>query len=167
VHSNGYSLVRRLVENAGIEWTANAPFQPETSLAAALLEPTRIYVKPLLEAIRQTAGIKALAHITGGGLLENIPRILPDGLSAHIDLGQWRAPAVFGWLQGQARLDTLEMTRTFNCGIGMVVIVGRGDVAAVLNALRDAGEDAIEIGELVGRDGPSEVGYSGSLEFAG
>jgi phosphoribosylformylglycinamidine cyclo-ligase len=166
VHSNGYSLVRRLVENSGIAWDARAPFQPGVTMADALLEPTCIYVKPLLSAIRETRAIKALAHITGGGLLENIPRVLPDGLSVDIDLGRWRAPPVFGWLQEQAHLDTTEMTRTFNCGIGMVAVVAAEEAGVVLSALEVGGQPGIKIGELISREGPSEVILSGSLEYA-
>jgi phosphoribosylformylglycinamidine cyclo-ligase len=163
VHSNGYSLVRRLVENAGLAWDTDAPFQPGTTLAAALLEPTRIYVKPLLAAIRASAGIKALAHITGGGLLENIPRVLPDGINAQIDLATFKAPPVFGWLQQQAGLDTTEMTRTFNCGIGMVVVVDKAAAPDILATLNDAGEAACIIGELVAVDGAPSVTLSGDL----
>ena len=105
VHSNGYSLVRRLVAEEGLAWDAPAPFASSRSLAEALLEPTRIYVKPVLKAVRETGAVKALAHITGGGLSENVPRVLPEGIAAHIDLGSWKAPAVFGWLMSgeQAR----------------------------------------------------------------
>lgn len=170
VHSNGYSLVRRLVENAGLAWAAEAPFQPGTSLSAALLEPTRIYVKPLLAAIRANVGtegsIKALAHITGGGLLENIPRVLPHGVAATINLASFTAPAVFGWLQSEARLDTIEMTRTFNCGIGMVVVVGRSGVDAALETLAEAGQPGVVIGALAAGAGPAEVKLTNHLKFA-
>ncbi len=166
VHSNGYSLVRRLVEKAGLAWDAVAPFQPGTTLAAALLEPTRIYVKPLLAAIREVGHIKALAHITGGGLLENIPRVLPDGLTARIDLSRWQMPPVFGWLQQQSGLDTTEMTRTFNCGIGMVLIVEPAGAAGTLAALQAAGETGIVIGELAANKGEAGVAISGQLGVA-
>ncbi|MFY0613032.1 MAG: phosphoribosylformylglycinamidine cyclo-ligase [Hyphomicrobiaceae bacterium] len=166
VHSNGYSLVRRLVEKAGLAWDADAPFQPGTTLAAALLEPTRIYVKPLLAAIREVGHIKALAHITGGGLLENIPRVLPDGLTARIDLSRWQMPPVFGWLQQQSGLDTTEMTRTFNCGIGMVLIVEPAGAAGTLAALQAAGETGIVIGELAANKGEAGVAISGQLGVA-
>jgi phosphoribosylformylglycinamidine cyclo-ligase len=166
VHSNGYSLVRRLVENAGLAWEKDAPFQPGTSLATALLEPTRIYVKPILAAIRTAGAIKAVAHITGGGLLENIPRVLPDGLGAHLHLSAWQAPPVFGWLQGQSRLDTAEMTRTFNCGIGMVIVADKDKAADAIQALEEAGEAPVRIGELIAQDGPASVSYDGRLEFA-
>ena len=140
VHSNGYSLVRRLVADAGLAWDAPAPFDAARPLAEALLEPTRIYVKPVLAAIRETGAVKALAHITGGGLSENVPRVLPDGIAAHIDLGAWRAPAVFGWLMQAGALDEAEMLRTFNCGIGMVLVVARDGADAVLRVLEAAGE---------------------------
>lgn len=166
VHSNGYSLVRRLVENAGLGWDTNAPFQSGTSLATALLEPTRIYVKPLLAAIREVSDVKALAHITGGGLLENIPRVLPHGLNAAIELSAFKAPPVFGWLQQQAGLDTTEMTRTFNCGIGMVVVADKGGAEQVLGSLEMNGETASVIGELVAGDGGPSVTLSGALDFA-
>ncbi len=166
VHSNGYSLVRRLVDNAGLAWSADAPFQPGRTLADALLEPTRIYVKPLLSAIRETGGVKALAHITGGGLLENIPRVLPDGLAARIDLSCWQMAPVFGWLQDQARLDTTEMTRTFNCGIGMVLIVEQSGAATVLETLRAAGETGVIIGELGTSEGAPDVVLTGQLVIA-
>ena len=166
VHSNGYSLVRRLVENSGLAWSADAPFQAGTTLANALLEPTRIYVKPVLAAIRDTGGVKALAHITGGGLLENIPRVLPDGLAARIDLSRWQMPPVFGWLQDQARLDTTEMTRTFNCGIGMVLVVEEARAANILEVLQAAGETGMIIGNLEASPGAPEVTFTGQLDVA-
>jgi phosphoribosylformylglycinamidine cyclo-ligase len=148
VHSNGYSLVRRLVADAGLAWDAPAPFEPARPLEEALLEPTRIYVKPALAAIRETGAVKALSHITGGGLSENLPRVLPDGIAAHVELGAWRAPPVFGWLMRAASLDPAEMLRTFNCGIGMVVVAAREGADAVLGALQAAGEAPIRIGAL-------------------
>ena len=125
VHSNGYSLVRRLVSEAMLKWDAPAPFGGSATLAQALLVPTRIYVKPILKAVRETGGVKALAHITGGGLSENLPRVLPDGIAAHVDLSAWKAPAVFGWLQQAGRLDDADMLRTFNCGMGMIAVVAK------------------------------------------
>src|SRR5439155_22287558 len=116
VHSNGYSLVRRLVAEEKLAWNGAAPFDPASSLAEALLVPTRIYVKPVLQALRAATGaVKAIAHITGGGLSENLPRVLPAGIAAHVDLAAWRAPAVFGWLARAGNLDDAEMLRTFNC----------------------------------------------------
>lgn len=154
VHSNGYSLVRRLVTEEGLDWNAAAPFASGQSVAGALLVPTRIYVKPVLAAIRATGGsgadgaVKGLSHITGGGLAENLPRILPAGLAAHVDLAAWRAPAVFDWLARAGNLDDAEMLRTFNCGIGMVVIASRDRTDAVMAALKDAGEQPVRIGEV-------------------
>ncbi|MFM9850270.1 MAG: phosphoribosylformylglycinamidine cyclo-ligase [Hyphomicrobiaceae bacterium] len=154
VHSNGYSLVRRLVAEEGLGWDAAAPFASGQSVAEALLVPTRIYVKPVLAAIRATGGsgadaaIKGLSHITGGGLAENLPRVLPNGMAAHVDLATWQASAVFGWLQRAGNLDDAEMLRTFNCGIGMVVIAARDRAEAVMAALADAGEPPIRIGEV-------------------
>jgi len=175
VHSNGYSLVRRLAADAGLGWDAPAPFVAARTLAEALLEPTRIYVKPVLSAIRETGAVKALAHITGGGLSENVPRVLPDGVAAHIDLGAWQAPAVFGWLMQAGALDEAEMLRTFNCGIGMVIVAVRDGADAVLRALQAAGEAPIRIGELEagrgvkspakGRGEAEAVRYSGRLTF--
>jgi phosphoribosylformylglycinamidine cyclo-ligase len=173
VHSNGYSLVRRLVANAGLAWDAPAPFDGGRTLGEALLEPTRIYVQPVLRAIRETGALKALAHITGGGLSENVPRVLPDGIAAHIDLGAWRVPPVFGWLAQVGRLDEAEMLRTFNCGIGLVLVVAPEGAEAVLRILAGAGETPIRIGDLEpgrgiksaakGRGEAEAVRYSGHL----
>lgn len=165
VHSNGYSLVRRLVEDADLDWATDAPFAGGRTLADALLEPTRIYVKPLLGAIRETGAVKGLAHITGGGLTENIPRVLPAGVSASVDLSSWKAPSVFQWLMEQARLDTAHMALTFNCGIGMVVIAAVSDADAVIASLAAAGETAIRIGELTAGNETPEVNLTGQLEF--
>jgi phosphoribosylformylglycinamidine cyclo-ligase len=165
VHSNGYSLVRRLVADAGLDWNAPAPFAPATSIAEILLAPTRIYVKPVLAAIRETGAIKALAHITGGGLSENLPRVLPDGLAAHVDLSRWSMPAVFGWVQARARIDEAEMLRTFNCGIGLVIVASRDGAEAVVNCLRREGEAPIVVGEIeTGRGVKSEAKGKGEAE---
>ncbi len=176
VHSNGYSLVRRLVAEEKLAWDAAAPFAPAQSLAEALLAPTRIYVKPVLAALKAAGGIKALAHITGGGLSENLPRVLPDGLGAHVDLSCWQAPAVLGWLAQAGRLDDEEMLRTFNCGIGLVLVVCAARADAVIEALRAAGETPLEIGviepgrgvksQAKGKGESEAVHYTGSLEFA-
>ena len=154
VHSNGFSLVRKLVANAGLEWDAPTPWDQSRSLAASLLEPTRIYVKPLLAAIEATGGasdgaIKALSHITGGGLSENLPRVLPDTVAAAIDLSTFTPPAVFGWLAKQGRLDDREMLRTFNCGIGMVLVADGARVGDVMAALEAAGETPVRLGDIV------------------
>ncbi|RTL72119.1 MAG: phosphoribosylformylglycinamidine cyclo-ligase [Hyphomicrobiales bacterium] len=176
VHSNGYSLVRRLVAGQNLAWDAPAPFAAGRTVAQALLEPTRIYVKPVLNAIRKTNAVKALAHITGGGLSENLPRVLPDGLAAHVDLSRWSAPAVFGWLAKAGRLDDEEMLRTFNCGIGLILVVARDQVQEVAAALAEAGERSIEIGAIEpgrgvksqakGKGEAEAVRYSGSLGYA-
>ena len=154
VHSNGFSLVRKAVALRGLDLADDAPFQPGTSLGLALLEPTRIYVRGCLAAIK-AGGVKALCHITGGGLIENIPRVLPDHLGAQITAGSWQVPGVFSWLatdyQGSG-ITAHEMARTFNCGIGMIVIAAPGDAEAVAASLRDGGETVWPIGELVARD---------------
>jgi phosphoribosylformylglycinamidine cyclo-ligase len=147
LHSNGYSLVRRIVQRSGLGYAQASPFA-RTSLAAALLEPTRIYVKPLLEALRTTKAIKGLAHITGGGLPGNVPRCLSDGLRARLDARQWSAPAVFGWLCEIGGVPTDDMLRTFNCGLGMVAVVGQNDARAVAQVLSDAGERVHEVGVI-------------------
>ena len=155
VHSNGYSLVRKLIERAGVTWETPAPFAPGKTFADVLIEPTRIYVKPLLAAIRATSGsgpdgaIKALSHITGGGLAENLPRIMPDHAAARVDLSSWTAPAVFGWLQAIGGLDDAEMLRTFNCGIGMVAIASKARAPDVMAALKAAGEAPVIIGDVI------------------
>jgi len=148
VHSNGFSLVRRLAADKG--WKLDRPslFNQERTLADALLEPTRIYVKSLLPSVR-AGGIAALAHITGGGLLENVPRVLPRGLHACIDAGAWPQPRLMAFLQAQGNIEPKEMARTFNCGIGMVAIVAAEAVADVCRALEAAGETVFEIGEVV------------------
>src|SRR5262249_46486093 len=123
IHANGFSLVRRIVERSGLHLSEEAPFGKSKSLGAALLPPTPIYVREILDAIRQTAAVKALAHITGGGLTENIPRVLPRRLAAEIGLGSFALPPVFQWLQHEGKIDQSEMLRTFNCGIGMILVV--------------------------------------------
>ncbi len=180
VHSNGFSLVRRVARDAGLGWDDPCPFgtstppgtppgaretdrdtTPVASLGAALLAPTRIYVPAALAAIR-AGGVRALAHITGGGLTENLPRVLGADTVAAIDLGAWRVPPVFGWLAAEAGLDEAETLRTFNCGIGMVLVVAPEAADAVGATLREAGEAPVAIGELAAGDGPA-VRYAGAL----
>ncbi|MEQ8824800.1 MAG: phosphoribosylformylglycinamidine cyclo-ligase [Filomicrobium sp.] len=167
VHSNGYSLVRKLVENSGLQWSDEAPWEPGQDVARALLEPTRLYVKPLLSALRMTGpsrgAIKALAHITGGGLSENLPRVLPKGVSASVRLGSWKVLPVFDWLAEAGNLPDEEMLRTFNCGIGMVVVTSAERHGEVLAALSDAGETPLQIGEVIEHSGEPVVTYSGVL----
>lgn len=154
LHSNGFSLVRRIVERAGLDYAAAAPFAPGTSLGEALLAPTRLYVRSCLAALRE-GGIKALAHITGGGLIENIPRVLPKSLAAELDAAAWNLPPVFRWLATTAGLDHHEMARTFNCGIGMVVVVAADAAERIAGSLQGAGETVFRIGSIVERgDGP-------------
>jgi len=162
LHSNGFSLVRKVVERSGLAWDAPAPFADGMTLAQALLEPTRIYVKSLLRAVRGTHGIKALAHITGGGFPDNIPRVLPKDFSAEIDLGTIAVPPVFSWLAATGNIAPEEMMRTFNCGIGMVAVVASGQAAQVAAVLQEAGETVQPIGRIVPRTA-SGVDYRGSL----
>ncbi len=149
VHSNGYSLVRRVVADQGLEWSFPFPSDGSRSIGEVLLAPTRIYVRPLLEAIRETGAVKALAHITGGGITENLPRILPDGVAAEIDLGAWSAPPVFRWLAENGGIPRDEMLRTFNCGIGMIAVVRPSEAARVMDILTAAGEQPAEVGRLI------------------
>lgn len=151
VHSNGYSLVRKIVDLSGLAWTVNAPFESGKTLAEALLEPTRIYVKPLLAALKAGLGIKALAHITGGGFIDNIPRVLPDDLAADIDLAAVTVPPVFGWLSKVGGMSEREMLRTFNCGVGMLVAVSPDDAEKLVESLTASGETAAIVGQLVAR----------------
>jgi phosphoribosylformylglycinamidine cyclo-ligase len=146
VHSNGYSLVRRIVEVSGLGWDAPAPFA-DTTLGAALLVPTRLYVGPALAAVR-AGGVHALAHITGGGLTENLPRVLPEGLGARIDLGAFALPPVFRWLRETGGVSQSEMLKTFNCGIGLVLVVAAGRAAAIEALLADAGETVVRLGRV-------------------
>jgi phosphoribosylformylglycinamidine cyclo-ligase len=163
LHSNGFSLVRKIVEETSLAWTDPAPFAPEKTLGEALLAPTRIYVKPILRVLAETDGVKALAHITGGGLMDNIPRVLPKDLGVEIDLSVIQVPAVFAWLAANGGVTEKEMLRTFNCGIGMVAIVERGKAAKVLRAFASTGEDAATIGRVVAIEAGERVVYSGRL----
>lgn len=166
VHSNGFSLVRRIAEHAGLGWDAPAPFAPGRTLGETLLEPTRIYVKSLLATLRSEAGsgIKALAHITGGGFIDNIPRVLPDGLGAMIDLSAIALPPVFGWLAKAGGVAEAEMIRTFNCGIGMVVVVEPAMANAVMARLAAEGEGVIRFGEIIAAPDEPRVRPRGHLK---
>ncbi len=183
VHSNGYSLVRKLVSQSGLRWSDPAPFASNQTLGDAFLVPTKIYVRSILSALRNSDGIKALAHITGSGALGKLHRILPspslNGVRAQIDLGSWLVPSVFKWLGDQANLTDSregheELLRSFNCGIGMVAIVAKDKVDEVKKLLEDSGEKAFAIGEIVKYsraatdwDNPEEaVDLHGSLRFA-
>jgi phosphoribosylformylglycinamidine cyclo-ligase len=162
VHSNGYSLVRKIVAQAGVALAAPAPFvTTHATLGDALLEPTRIYVASLLPLLN-AGKIKALSHITGGGLTENLPRVLPAHVSASIDLSAWKLPPVFDWLQRAGDIPTNEMLRTFNCGLGMIVVVAADDAAHVTEQLTAAGETVTRIGALTPQTA-ERVTYEGAL----
>ena len=166
VHSNGYSLVRRIVEKSRLRWRDEAPFAPGRELGAALITPTRIYVRSCLAALRETGAVKALAHITGGGFPDNIPRVLPKGIGAELDLAQVSALPVFRWLAAVGRVAEAEMLRTFNCGIGMVAVVASADAEAVSAVLVRAGETTIRLGEVVAAENGARVRTRGRLDLA-
>jgi phosphoribosylformylglycinamidine cyclo-ligase len=149
LHSNGFSLVRRVVDRAGLAYDGPAPFAAG-ALAEALLAPTRLYVRSCL-ALARSGACRALAHITGGGLVENIPRVLPAGLAAEIDAASWPLPPVFAWLKRAGDIADAELARTFNCGIGMMAVVAPDEVAAATRLLGEAGETVHRIGRLVRR----------------
>ncbi len=158
IHSNGYSLVRKLVELSGLGWDADCPWS-EGTLGAALLTPTRLYVKQALAAVR-AGGVHALAHITGGGLTENLPRVLPDDLGADVDLSAWELSPVFKWLQAEGGMAESEMLKTFNCGIGMILVVKPDHVTDLVTLLEVEGETVFKLGTVTKGEG---VRYSGSL----
>lgn len=158
VHSNGYSLVRKLVEMSGLGWGDSCPWSDQ-SLGGELLTPTRLYVKPALAAIK-AGGVHALAHITGGGLTENLPRVLPDNLGAEIDLATWDLPPVFRWMAETGGMAEAELLKTFNCGLGMILSVDAGAADALSALLADMGEDVTRIGQITDTPG---VTYKGAL----
>ncbi len=158
VHSNGYSLVRKLVEVSGLGWDADCPFG-EGSLGEVLLTPTRLYVKQSLAAVR-AGGVHALAHITGGGLTENLPRVLPEGLGADIDLDAWELPAVFKWMAATGGIAEAEMLKTFNCGMGMILSVSADRADALTEVLEDEGETVTRLGTVTAGEG---MRYAGKL----
>jgi phosphoribosylformylglycinamidine cyclo-ligase len=167
VHSNGFSLVRRIIAEDGWNLEERLPGESNRSLADALLEPTRIYVRSLLP-LMQEGRIKGLAHITGGGLLENIPRVLPDSCHATIDTDRWDLPSIFVLLQQGGRIAPEEMARTFNCGVGMALIVAPEAVAAVVSSLEGAAESVFEIGRIEqGQQGCTVRGQAGSWNAPG
>jgi phosphoribosylformylglycinamidine cyclo-ligase len=153
LHSNGFSLVRRVVALTGLAWAAPAPFDSSRSLAEALLTPTRLYVKPLLKAVASCQDIMALAHITGGGFPDNLPRVLPDHLAVALDLSAFAPPPVFGWLAEAGGIDEAEMLRTFNCGIGMVAFVAADQVDEAMRSLAVCGLGPVRLGEIIARAG--------------
>ncbi|MEO1541541.1 MAG: phosphoribosylformylglycinamidine cyclo-ligase [Pseudomonadota bacterium] len=161
VHSNGYSLVRRVVARSGLDFDAPCPFQApaDLSLSAVLLEPTRLYVRPALDLLK-SGMVHALAHITGGGLTENLPRVLPEGLGADIDLSAIDLPPVFRWMQGVGEIPEAEMLKTFNCGVGLVAMVPADQADAATARLTEAGERVTRLGTVTGGGG---IRYTGSL----
>jgi phosphoribosylformylglycinamidine cyclo-ligase len=166
VHSNGFSLVRKIVEQSGLGFGAQAPFSPVMTLGGALLTPTKLYVKSCLRAIRETGAVKGLAHITGGGFTDNIPRVLPNHLGVGIDLARLPVLPVFKWLAAQAGIAELEMLRTFNCGIGMIAIVEPDKVGEVVQVFSDAGETVAQLGTVIPAEGENRVVYNGHLDLA-
>jgi phosphoribosylformylglycinamidine cyclo-ligase len=165
LHSNGYSLVRKIVEVSGLSLNAPAPFAPVTTLGGALLTPTRLYVKSCLRAIRETGAVKGLAHITGGGFTDNIPRVLPKHLGVRIDLGGLTVLPVFKWLAKQGSITEPELLRTFNCGVGMIAIVRREAVDQVAGVLTQAGERVALLGDVIA-GGEARVTYDNHLDLA-
>ncbi|MEA2879523.1 MAG: phosphoribosylformylglycinamidine cyclo-ligase [Hyphomicrobiales bacterium] len=167
LHSNGYSLARKVVETSGLRWDAPSPFAPGMTLGEAMLAPTRIYVRSCLAAIRETGGVKALAHITGGGFTENIPRVLPEDLSVRIDLARVPVLPVFKWLAATGGITEAEMLRTFNCGTGMIAVVEPAKADAVAAVLAREGESVARLGEVVdARPNAPRVIYDGHLALS-
>ncbi len=166
VHSNGFSLVRKIVERTGLSYADKAPFSPVMTLGGALLTPTKLYVKSCLRAIRDTGAVKGLAHITGGGFTDNIPRVLPKHLGVRINLNTVPVLPVFKWLAEQGGIAELELLRTFNCGIGMIAIVEPGAVEKVVDVFAESGETVALLGEVIEARGEHRVVYNGHLDLA-
>ena len=166
VHSNGFSLVRKVVEKSGVAFDAPAPFAPVMTLGGALLTPTKLYVRSCLRAIRETGCIKGLAHITGGGFTDNIPRVLPKHLGVRIDLAAVPVLPVFKWLAREGNIAELEMLRTFNCGIGMIAIVKRDKLVEVMDVFAQSGERVVDLGEVIEASGDERVRYVNHLDMA-
>jgi len=166
VHSNGFSLVRKVVEKSKLKWSDPAPFDKKQKLGKAALTPTRIYVKSCLAAIRETKGVKALTHITGGGFPDNIPRVLPKGMGVRLDLSRVPVLPIFKWLAQAGGIAETEMLRTFNCGVGMIAIVEPRAANAISQVLRREGEKVMILGEVVRTAaGKPQVTYTGRLDI--
>ena len=165
VHSNGFSLVRKIVERSGLGFDAPAPFSPVMTLGGALLTPTRLYVKSCLRAIKESGAVKGLAHITGGGFTDNIPRVLPKHLGVGIDLAQLQVLPVFKWLAARGGVAELEMLRTFNCGVGMIAIVKADAIKHVTDIFTASGETVTVLGEVIPAAGEHRVVYNGHLDL--
>jgi phosphoribosylformylglycinamidine cyclo-ligase len=166
VHANGFSLVRRIVSVSGLPWDAPAPFENTKSLGEALLTPTRLYVRSCLAAIRNTNAVKALAHITGGGFIENIPRVLPKGLSVALDLDSVPVPPVFKWLAASGDVSEHEMLRTFNCGIGMISVLDANTAQAAMEQFTANGETVVRLGEVISGSGDASFDFRGRLDLS-
>ncbi len=166
VHSNGFSLVRRVAAECGLAWDAPAPFEPARTLGEALLTPTRLYVRSCLAATRKTQAVKALAHITGGGFVENIPRVLPKDAAVDIDLDRVPVLPVFKWLATAGGISEHEMLRTFNCGVGMVAVLDRNFAEAAIEQLTLHGETVVRLGEVIAGDGGPAVKFRGHLDLS-
>jgi phosphoribosylformylglycinamidine cyclo-ligase len=165
IHSNGFSLVRRIVAETGLAWDAPAPFETSCSLGEALLTPTRLYVQSCLAATRESKAVKALAHITGGGFIDNIPRVLPAGLCVALDLDRIPVRPVFKWLAATGKVAEQEMLRTFNCGVGMVAVLDRNAADAAIRHLAANGETVVALGEVIECSGEAHVQFSGRLDL--
>ena len=166
VHANGFSLVRRIVAAAGLPWDAPAPFEPSRQLGEALLMPTRLYVQSCLAAIRATGAVKALAHITGGGFVDNIPRVLPKGLAVALDLDRVPVHPVFKWLAAAGGVSEREMLRTFNCGIGMIAVLDAEAAEQACEAFAANGETVVRLGEVIAAAGEPAAAFRGRLDLS-
>jgi len=166
VHANGFSLVRRIVAAAGLPWDAPAPFEPSRQLGEALLMPTRLYVQSCLAAIRATGAVKALAHITGGGFVDNIPRVLPQGLAVALDLDRVPVHPVFKWLAAAGGVSEREMLRTFNCGIGMIAVLDAEAAEQACEAFAANGETVVRLGEVIAAAGEPTAAFRGRLDLS-
>jgi phosphoribosylformylglycinamidine cyclo-ligase len=166
VHANGFSLVRRIVAAAGLPWDAPAPFEPSRQLGEALLMPTRLYVQSCLAAIRATGAVKALAHITGGGFVDNIPRVLPQGLAVALDLDRVPVHPVFKWLAAAGGVGEREMLRTFNCGIGMIAVLDAEAAEQACEAFAANGETVVRLGEVIAAAGEPTAAFRGRLDLS-
>ena len=166
VHANGFSLVRPIVAAAGLPWDAPAPFEPSRQLGEALLTPTRLYVQSCLAAIRATGAVKALAHITGGGFIDNIPRVLPQGLAVALDLDRVPVHPVFKWLAAAGGVSEREMLRTFNCGIGMIAVLDAEAAEQACEAFAANGETVVRLGQVIAAAGEPAAAFRGRLDLS-
>ncbi len=166
VHSNGFSLVRRVAAAANLSWAKPAPFDPSQNLGDALLTPTRLYVRSCLAAIRETKAVKALAHITGGGFIDNIPRVLPDGLAVSLNLDRVPVQPVFRWLAATGKISEREMLRTFNCGVGMIAVLDTNGADAAIAGFVANGESVVQLGEVIAAHGGDRVHCRGQLDLS-